>query len=600
MRKNSIGKCLRDNKVVICLMITALIFASICEFLFGLFHANSRNVRVIKSDGAGYYAYLPAIFDYQDMSFSFTENSFSGIWTDSDGNVINKYSVGTAVLASPFFLCADAIYKFFNPLMSTGYSKGYNIAMVLSGLFYFLLGLFFLYRILIRWFSEKATNMTLLSIIFGTSLLHYATYDITFSHVYSFAMITLFIWLTTRIEEDVKDSIGRHLGLGIVAGLIFDIRNLNIIILFFYIFYKVGRGQSLVERAKKIFSLRRIIPNFFGLILGISPQIVYWLVATGKPIIRSYSGSETFSWLFPHILNGLFSVEKGLFFWSPILLIAVIGVIKTRKSDLPFWGLFVCIILHMYISLSWDCWWYGSCFGQRAYIDVYAAYAIGLAYIYDKLNASYITLFNSNDLVKSKQNVMSLFSPIIVFFLAISVKLTMAYWENIIPTDKASMTDVMEAFEWQMESYRSDINEVFLEKRENYPGSKKTGMNNISGFWNDGDHLWSSDVLGEIVLHNPKIYEKGLQIEVIVNENTLLDGKSEVSILVNDVFVKKVIFEKAGNYTIRVESELFDRLVEDEVKIGIDYPTTFSPSKMGLSDDNRELGLVVMYVGEIR
>ena len=59
---------------------------------------------IIRSDGWGYYSYLPAIFDYGDLTFSFSDDSAKGaVWEDENHNSINKYPIGTAVMQSPFF-----------------------------------------------------------------------------------------------------------------------------------------------------------------------------------------------------------------------------------------------------------------------------------------------------------------------------------------------------------------------------------------------------------------------------------------------------------------------------------------------------------------
>ena len=64
---------------------------------------------IIESDGKGYYAYLPAIFIYQDLNFGFFESIETGKYYDenlyydyrssANGKVIDKYYCGTALLS---------------------------------------------------------------------------------------------------------------------------------------------------------------------------------------------------------------------------------------------------------------------------------------------------------------------------------------------------------------------------------------------------------------------------------------------------------------------------------------------------------------------
>ncbi|HEX3008381.1 MAG TPA: hypothetical protein VHO90_12290, partial [Bacteroidales bacterium] len=47
-----------------------------------------------------------------------------------------------------------------------------------------------------------------------------------------------------------------------------------------------------------------------------------------------------------------------------------------RSFTIP---LFVFVPLNIYVIFSWWCWWYGGCFGQRAFIDSFALMAIPAA-----------------------------------------------------------------------------------------------------------------------------------------------------------------------------------------------------------------------------
>lgn len=54
-------------------------------------------------------------------------------------------------------------------------------------------GLLALAAILRRTFSPGVVAATLVVVTFGTNLFHYGTYDTTFSHIYSFCMVVLFL-----------------------------------------------------------------------------------------------------------------------------------------------------------------------------------------------------------------------------------------------------------------------------------------------------------------------------------------------------------------------------------------------------------------------
>ena len=64
----------------------------------------------------------------------------------------------------------------------------------------------------------------------------------------------------------------------------------------------------------------------------LAPQLAIYYQATGRVLVSSY-GSMGFTFLSPHIWGVLFSVQKGLFFWSPLLLAAIAGFVGGRSEE---------------------------------------------------------------------------------------------------------------------------------------------------------------------------------------------------------------------------------------------------------------------------
>ena len=177
---------------------------------FYLYKVRNKSGNPIRSDGIGYYSYLPAFFKYDDLTFSFVDsisyadsiNMKPCLWTDKEGHIINKYPIGVAILESPFYFATDTILKIFSPGRATGFSKLYQYSICFSAFVYFLLGLWLLYKSLMSFFDEKTVLLVLTLITFATSLFHYATLDGCFSHVYSFFLINLFVFLTIKDFEE--------------------------------------------------------------------------------------------------------------------------------------------------------------------------------------------------------------------------------------------------------------------------------------------------------------------------------------------------------------------------------------------------------------
>lgn len=161
----------------------------------------------ILSDGKGYYVYLPAVFIYHDLGFSFvdeiektyydtnTKYDFRSYW---EGKAYSKYSVGVALLLSPFFIIAHLLSLLLG-YSADGYSQPYTIAVCIGALFYLLLGLTYLKKLLSLYkIGDTATVVAITSITFGTNLFYYTIVEPSMSHVYSFAFIAMFLYSTLR------------------------------------------------------------------------------------------------------------------------------------------------------------------------------------------------------------------------------------------------------------------------------------------------------------------------------------------------------------------------------------------------------------------
>lgn len=227
--------------------------------------------------------------------------------------------------------------------------------------------------------GEATTFFTLTVVNFGTNLLHYATYDGSFSHVYSFALFAIFIYLTEQFFQNKKWR--TSIILGITLGLALMVRQTNIFLILFLLSYIDNLNPKKIWLRYRPLLLKCIIIGLFAFLFFL-PQMLYWKYVGGSFLLFSYPG-EYFDFAKPEILNVLFSVRKGLFFWTPVLLFILPGfVIMFKKKDkLSFWAL-LFFIIQIYLISSWWAWFYGFAYGHRAFTETYTILAIPLAYFF--------------------------------------------------------------------------------------------------------------------------------------------------------------------------------------------------------------------------
>ena len=142
----------------------------------------------------------------------------------------------------------------------------------------------------------------------------------------------------------------------------------------------VARLNSLKQQWKKL--LFALI-SFLSLV---SIQLIYWKLITGSFFIYSYD-KGTFNFTNPEIKNVLFSVRKGLFFWTPVLITIIPGISYIRrKAGYYFFPILIYFPLSIYIISSWSYWWYGGSFGQRPFVESTPVFSIALCSLYEGIS----------------------------------------------------------------------------------------------------------------------------------------------------------------------------------------------------------------------
>jgi hypothetical protein len=116
--------------------------------------------------------------------------------------------------------------------------------------------------------------------------------------------------------------------------------------------------------------------------LIVVPQLLYWKYITGHYIYNSYVG-ERFYFDRPHVWQYLFGFRKGWLVYTPLILLALIGLFYSRNINPFFKASLIIIPLLVYLNSSWWCWWFGGSYGARAMIETYPLLAIGFAAFFD-------------------------------------------------------------------------------------------------------------------------------------------------------------------------------------------------------------------------
>jgi hypothetical protein len=342
----------------------------------------------IRSDAFSYYVYLPAWALHHDPSLQAVADDCCGgefpEWTaivrwPFTRQWVNAHPIGEAILMAPFFAAAHALTRWTN-LSPDGFTLYYQHGAGLAGLFYVVAGLWFLKRLLERYFTPRVTAATLIALLAGTSLYHYATFDSTWSHAFTFALFCAFLEqfdarFDARVDARRPRRLSDDLVLGVISGLLILVRHTNVLIPVCFFGAYALRTRSLP-----------LVPAIVAAVV-VLPQLWLYHRATGHWFISSY-GSLGFTFDSPHLAGVLVSPRKGLFFYAPLLLFALPGL-AALPGRLRDWRLPAAILLvaNTYLIASWWDWQFGASYGHRGFVDFYPLFALGLAAVFARAAA---------------------------------------------------------------------------------------------------------------------------------------------------------------------------------------------------------------------
>ena len=338
----------------------------------------------VAGDGLGYYSYLPAKFLHNDDALTFKwfsetynnnyvydafENPEDNLLVQYGDKKINKYYPGLSFVWAPFFAmghCAGVLFDY----RTDGFTAPYQWAIGTGSLFYLLLGLIFLRKLMRLLFANEWVAIVVpFAIFFGTHLFTYGIMNNTLSHAYSFTFIVVFLYYAIRYFRVPEKRTTSFLWAAFFLIVTVSIRPLNGLIVFvlpaflpagFFRERKFGSGFQ----RKHI-----IILLLIALALLWHFHITY--TQTGSFLAYTYT-NETFDFLDPEFTDALFSYHVGLFVYVPLLFLAFAGIPFLEKKQRIILPLFFLAMVYLYSS-----WWFWP-ITKRALIDFYVIPAIAL------------------------------------------------------------------------------------------------------------------------------------------------------------------------------------------------------------------------------
>ena len=334
----------------------------------------------IRSDGAGYYAWTEAILHW---NFGFCDlpkmNGALPQITASNPQHPNrcelKYEPGLAMLRLPVMGPVAAIANGDEKDL-THVSVAEQNANQWLGVLALLVAISLMGASMRRLgVGRLLTDAALLIATFGTGLFHYATYDSSYTHIYSAMLVAALVYLGVRAEQ-LRTRVNPVLVL-VISFFVVAIREIDVVPLVIleaaWLLWHARRSRASARVGEAVAAA---LPAVIGIALAIGLQTFYNHWATGRWALSSY-GSESLSLTELREGSVLASYDHGLLLWYPAMVILlIVPLLRPRTRPWGWLGLVLVAVL-VVIYGSWYPWWLGGAFGQRGLVDVVPVVAVG-------------------------------------------------------------------------------------------------------------------------------------------------------------------------------------------------------------------------------
>jgi len=374
---------------------------------------------VIRSDGLGYYAWLRSLLIDGDWSFDneFDEHNMLGdfvpppTWRTPIGRRALPWSVGPAcwwaLAVVPAHLGLVFLEDWGLPWAADGYSLPYQLLVGSGTLLAAGLGLYFLYGICRHFARPQRAALAAALLTLGTTIVFYSTIEVSMAHGAGTMAVAALTWYWLRTYGSINPR--RWLLVGVLVGMAalmrwqlvtFAVLPLGESAVMLRAFGKKGDspldlgGQSpfFLNGGRLHHVLARLTLAALGAFVGFLPQMLAWRCVYGQWLAAPLATEP--HWLTPALGELLLAQDRGLFYWTPLALLACLGYVCLPRcrghapaaATEPALLLLMAFLVQTYVLASlWGGQVYlGVAFGFRHLTEALVALAPGLALLLEK------------------------------------------------------------------------------------------------------------------------------------------------------------------------------------------------------------------------
>jgi hypothetical protein len=321
--------------------------------------------RHLRAHGDGYYHYLYLVTLFEDGDFDHANQyqKYGHPYDDPNNRfTYNPFPPGSALVWLPTYAVAHAWFTLKGAAPVDPFDPGFQ-SMALSGTWIAaLLMLWLAWRWLRRSYEKAWVLPAFAGAALATPVYYYLVHSPSYAHIPSAFFLTLFLYLFFLHPE-------KTFWQGLVAGLATLTKHQSGLLLPLFLLYHAWNRKD-PKGAGRFLG---------GFVLPLLPLLFYWHHEFGKWLtVPQGSGYMTAN--LSGVAHSVFSVRHGALVWSPLLLVALAGlVLLAFRKDAPMRFVLVFFAGMVAVNGLPRDWWAGHAFGNRRWVDLFPILAWGMA-----------------------------------------------------------------------------------------------------------------------------------------------------------------------------------------------------------------------------